>query len=269
MQQVVCGRAERTRDGSQSRFTVRLGEVLSGRSGRSDETCRQIPNHLCRLLIVVEHQLSPLRTEPLHSEHVYCAWRSPARRLFALVLLVGCGLGQLIGAGGAQADALSFNPCNGASLSQPFAPWGDFAWYELAPDGDFHTANWTLSNGAQIVAGSEPYAATGKSGTRSLSLVPGASAQSPVTDVDAAYPSVRFFIAGTGSVTVGLVYEGLYLPAGVAVAGGYWQPSAKMLTASLVPGLLADGCAPVSVQITGLSGSPLVDDVFVDPWNRG
>jgi hypothetical protein len=126
-----------------------------------------------------------------------------------------------------------------------------------------------LSNGAQLVSGSEPYAATGKSGTRSLSVPPGASAQSPVTDVDAAYPSIRFFMLGTGSVDVGLVYDGLYLPAGVASAGSNWQPSPEMVSASAVPGLMGGGCAPVSVQITGRTGSPVIDDVFIDPWNRG
>jgi hypothetical protein len=87
--------------------------------------------------------------------------------------------------------------------------------------------------------------------------------------VDAAYPSIRFFIAGTGSVAVNLVDGGSVIPVGVAVAGGEWSPSPVMLTLSVVWGALSDGTARVSLTFTGLSGDPLIDDVFVDPYCHG
>jgi hypothetical protein len=34
-------------------------------------------------------------------------------------------------------------------------------------------------------------------------------------------------------------------------------------------GLLSGGTAQVSLELTGLTGSPQVDDVFIDPWTRG
>ena len=115
---------------------------------------------------------------------------------------------------------INLSACNPSALSQPFARWSDFSDYELAPGGDFENSTWTLTGGAKLVAGSEPYAATGTLGSSSLSLPIGSSAQSPPTCVDAAYPSIRFFIAGKGLVAVNVVDGGLVIPAGVAVAGG-------------------------------------------------
>ena len=164
---------------------------------------------------------------------------------------------------------VNLNTCNSSALSRPFAPWLDFASYELAPGGDFESSTWTLTGGAKLVAGSEPYAATGSRGSSSLSLPAGSSAQSPLTCIDAAYPSIRFFIAGKGSVAVQVVDESAVIPAGVAVAGGEWSPTPLMLTSSAVLGALSGGTAQVSVTFTGLSGDPQIDDVFIDPWNRG
>jgi hypothetical protein len=118
------------------------------------------------------------------------------------------------------------------------------------------------------VAGSEPYAATGTLGSWSLSLPAGSSAQSPSTCVDAAYPSLRFFIAGRGLVAVTIIDGGLDIPAGVAVALNSWLPTPVMLTTSPVLAALSGGVAQVSVRLTALAGDPRVDDVFVDPWNR-
>lgn len=176
---------------------------------------------------------------------------------------------------GAQTHAVSATPlvnlntCTPSARSHPFAPWGDFAAYELAPGGDFESSTWTLSGGAKLVAGSEPYAATGALGSSSLSMPDASSAQSPLVCVDAASPSIRFFIAGNGSVAVNLVAGGSVIPAGIAVAGGEWAPTPVMLTSSAVLGAESGGTAQVSVSFTGLSGSPRIDDVFVDPWSRG
>jgi hypothetical protein len=87
--------------------------------------------------------------------------------------------------------------------------------------------------------------------------------------VDAAYPSIRFFIAGKGLVAVNVVDGGLVIPAGVAVAGGEWSPSPVMLTLSAVLGALSGGTAEVSLSFVGLSGDPQIDDVFIDPYCHG
>ena len=169
----------------------------------------------------------------------------------------------------ARADLLDLTTCETSVLRQPFVPWADLAWYELSPRGDFEQPGWALNGGAQRVPGSEPYAATGKVGNWSLTLPAGSSARSPLTCVDARYPTVRFFIAGTGSVAVSVVYGDITIPAGVAVAGSAWFPSPVTLTTSPIVATASGGSARVSVRLTGVSGNPRVDDVFIDPWNRG
>jgi hypothetical protein len=200
-----------------------------------------------------------------------------ARRLLGTVS-AGCALSAafllLPSISAAQASLIGLGTCNSSALSQPFAPWGDPSSYELAPGGDFESSDyasspWTLTGGARLVAGSEPYAATGTLGSSSLSLPAGSSAQSAATCVSVAYPTVRFFVGGTGSVAVSVVDGGLTIPTGLVVAAGSWMPTPVLITANPVLGLLSGGTAQVSLELTGVSGSPQVDDVFIDPWTRG
>ena len=185
--------------------------------------------------------------------------------LSALVLATALALP----ASPARADLLDQAACETSELRQPFVAWADPAWYELSPRGDFEQPGWTHSGGAERVPGSEPYAATGKVGNWSLTLPAGSSARSPLTCVDARYPTVRFFIAGTGSVAVSVVYGDITIPAGVAVAGAAWRPSPVTVTTSPIVATASGGSARVSVRLTGVSGNPRVDDIFIDPWNRG
>ena len=202
---------------------------------------------------------------------------SPRRLISTGAVLCSLGAAALVSPIVPDAGANVVNPtslvnlssCSPSALTQPFAPWLDFADYELAPGGDFESSAWTLSGGAERVAGSEPYAATGHLGSSSLSLPAASSARSPLTCVDAAYPSMRFFIAGEGSVAVSIVDGDLVLPAGIAIAGSEWWPTPIMVTTSAVLAVLSGGSAQVSVALTGLSGDPRVDDVFIDPWSHG
>jgi hypothetical protein len=193
-----------------------------------------------------------------------------SRRLSGSVITITLSIAAALAlpVSGARADLISLAACNTSALSQPFTPWGDVASYELAPGGDFENPAWTLSGGAKLVSGSEPYAATGTLGHRSLTLPVGSSAQSPTTCVDAAYPSARFFISGWGAVAVSVVAGNVDIPAGVAVAGFDWLPTPVMVTSSAVVGATSGGVANVSLRLTALSGQPQVDDVFIDPWNR-
>lgn len=177
-------------------------------------------------------------------------------------------------ASAAQADLITLSACNSSALSQPFIPWADSSSYELAPAGSFESTDlasspWTLTGGAQLVGGSEPFATTGALGASSLSLPAGASAQSPTTCVNAAYPTVRFFVAGTGTVAVSVIYQGTAIATGTVVGAGSWMPTPVLVTSAPVLGAMSGGTAQVSLQLTGLTGSPQVDDVFIDPWTRG
>jgi hypothetical protein len=202
--------------------------------------------------------------------------RLPRRRrhLLGSALALATSIVGAASATPAQAALISTSACNEAALSQPFAQWGDTSSYELVPGGDFEgsLAGWTLSGGAQRVAGSEPYGVTGAVGAYSLGLPAGASAQSPFTCVDAAYPTFRFF-ARNASLTSALVAQVVYrtvlgtvdLPLGAVALDGAWEPTLPMLTGSIVTGVLSGGTAEVALRFTELTGSSQIDDVFVDP----
>lgn len=194
--------------------------------------------------------------------------RLPVRHVLETVMGV-CSLCAIGSAAplSAQASLVSTSTCHSSQLSQPFAPWGDDFSYELAPGGDFESSAWTMSGGAKRVR--EPFAVTGLRGSVSLSLTAGGLANSPPVCVNAAYPTVRFFIAGTGTAAVQVVYGHMTIASGLAVAAHEWRPTLVMLTGSAVTGALAGGTAQVSLRLTGVTGDPQVDDVFIDPWNRG
>jgi hypothetical protein len=176
--------------------------------------------------------------------------------------------GLLLVAPSAQADLVDLGTCNSNALSQPFLPWGDSANYELAPGGTFGDSSWTLGGRASLVSGGEPWAVTGTPSSSSLSLPTGSSATSPQTCVTAAYPTLRYFVGGSGLLAVSMVYNGVAIPAGVAVAGGGWAPSPVAITASAITGALNGGTANVSIRFTSVLGTPKVSDVYIDPHGR-
>jgi hypothetical protein len=192
---------------------------------------------------------------------------STARRLL-IAVCSAAGL-CLAGAAAAPAALLPTKSCPPSSDSQPFAPWGDQSSYELAPGGDFESSAWALQDAAATADGSEPWAATGTLGSSSLSLPAGSSAVSPTFCVDAGKPTLRFFVSDPGTVLVQVVDGSLTIPVGVVTSGESWSPSPVQLTVSPVLGILGGGTAQISVHLTGLTGHPRVDDVFIDPWHRG
>jgi hypothetical protein len=116
---------------------------------------------------------------------------------------------------------------------------------------------------------------TGSVGSSSLSLPNGASATSPQTCVNAAYPSFRLFTRtdtpGT-TVTVSVSYPTplgtISLPVGIIAPGRDWQPTLPLLTGSAVPAALDGGTAQLSLQFVAHGGAAQIDDVFVDPHSR-
>jgi len=200
------------------------------------------------------------------------------RRILLLAGLCGSAL-FAASAAPAQAALISTSACDASSLRQPFTRWGDAHWYKLIPGADFEgsLAGWTLKGGATRTAGSEPFRVTGSAGSSSILLPPGGSVQSPLTCVNAGYPAFRFFGRNNGllsTVLVQVIYKdsllGLVpLPVGVVALSGSWQPTLRMLTASLVGGLLSGGTAQIAIRFTALTGSSQIDDVYVDPRMKG
>jgi hypothetical protein len=204
-------------------------------------------------------------------EEEFALPRVAFRTLAATFMLCAAGV-SAPSLSGAHADLIDLDACNLSPLSQPFAPWGDYSEYEPAPGGAFEQADdsgWTLTGGAHVVAGGDPYDSTGTPSLFSLALPAGAQASSPLACVDAAYPSARFFIGGSGLVAVSVIDGGTPILAGVAVGTGQWLPSPGMLTSAAVFSAFADGSAQVSLQFTALAGDVRIDDVWIDPWCRG
>ena len=203
----------------------------------------------------------------------------PSRRRLLVNGLVGALALGCVPAASAKAALISTDPCDNAKLTQPFLAWGDSNSYKLVPGGDFEgsMAGWTFTGGAAVVPGSEPFGATGSVGRSSVYLPAGASAQSPYTCVDFAYPTFRFFAKNNGllsTVIVSVVYKEpllgpVSIPIGPVALSPTWGPSLPMLTASavqgVVNGLLAKGTPEVALRFTAVTGSSNIDDVFVDP----
>jgi hypothetical protein len=182
---------------------------------------------------------------------------------------------SLVSSSAADAALISTSACDGSALSQPFAQFNDHSSYKLVPGGNFEGAltGWSLSPNAGVVAGGEPFNATGTASSRSLRLSAGASAQSPWTCVNAAYPTFRFFAHNDNllsTVLVQVVYRNLLglqvsVPVGAVALSTSWHPTLPMLTTSALPAAVANGTTQIALRFTALTGSSEIDDVFVDP----
>jgi hypothetical protein len=181
------------------------------------------------------------------------------------------GLGDLLG--------LIVNANCNSSGSQVFAQWNDFASYFLAPNGGLESGSlgWSLSGGASVVNGNEPFYATG---SHSLSLPSGSTATSGTTCIGKGDLYVRMFGADQGGTDHGLqvhvVWYGLlnkvlgitdfntYAP------GSAWSPTDKLSSSGgsiAIPLLPILGSTSARVQLTPIgSGSRwLIDDLYIDP----
>jgi hypothetical protein len=170
----------------------------------------------------------------------------------------------------------------GYEPTHPFLRFLDPLPYTLVTGGDFEagSAGWSLSGGAKLASGNEPWG----EGSRSLVLPSGSSATSPPMCMGLVLPVVRFFSTG-GSLLSYMQVDAIYtdasgrkrsvtlLPAGLPSGG--WTPSLPMLQlAGAVDALSLDGLTTeISLRFTprgGLFGSGTwrVDDVYVDPWKN-
>jgi hypothetical protein len=188
------------------------------------------------------------------------------------------------GASSANAGVLvaSAPDCEAQSTQRTFLPWWDIAKYTALSGGDFEGAGdgWSMTGGAAIDGGNEPYHVGGADDSHSLSLPAGASATSPTICVGLAHPTIRFFAKrqsggwlSLSSVRVDVLFETATghvasLPIGLAGSGGSWQPTSPMLVvANLLP-LLPGERTPVAFRFTAQGADYSVDDVWVDPYGR-
>jgi hypothetical protein len=162
------------------------------------------------------------------------------------------------------------------STTQPFAQFGDAGSYCTLKNNGFESgsAGWTLSGGATVVAGNEPWFVGGP-GRNALDLPPGASAAGTPVPISLLDPYFRLFARGSaadGALRVQIVFRGLtgnltgILNASDLSPSDYasWEPSGAVASLLALP--LGTSSAQVVVTSLADSGDWQIDDVFVDPW---
>ena len=200
------------------------------------------------------------------------------KRAFGALAVAGAA--ALATAAPAHAGVLVASASGGKTqpASQVFLRWLDPLRYEQAPGGAAESAtSWTLSGGARIVSGNEPWKVGGSAHSKSLQLPRGSRATTGVMCVGIGHPVMRFFAKRTSgflldSLSVEVLFETAggqvaSLPVGLVLGGGSWQPTLPFpVLASLLP-LLPGEQTPVSFRFTPVgSGTWQIDDVYVDPW---
>jgi hypothetical protein len=160
------------------------------------------------------------------------------------------------------------------SNSYPFKQFGDsHAYYPFSNNGfESGTNGWSLSGGAYVGSGNEPWYANGY-GSRSLTLPGGSSATSPSFCINLLDPAVRMFARGSkgGDLRIQVVFRGLtgnltgIVNFGDDSGTGAWAPSNRISSSLALPLLTSYA----QIRVTSASGTWQVDDAFVDPMITG
>lgn len=191
-------------------------------------------------------------------------------RLYGLSVLAVAAL-----AASAGAPAGAALTCPVQATTKPFLPWLDAGNYTKVQNGALEsTSGWTLTGGAKLVTGNEPWKVNVATDSRSLLLPSGSSATSPGLCVTLLHPTLRFFATNTGTATTTLKVEALStvlgiktaLPIGLLVARS-WQPT---LPIAFLDNLLSPVSGTVQFRFTpvGSNSGWRVDDVYVDPYKQ-
>jgi len=192
-----------------------------------------------------------------------------------LVAATGAGMAAPAAHAGLLAGPAS---CASSATSQAFSQWGDSNDYELAPGGNFASANsgWTLTGGAKIVTTQVPFDIGGAKTVGALYMPPGSTAQSPTMCVNPADPTYRFLGYSTGGSN-GLSSQAIYtevLGLRLALAlnstrlQSSWGPAPAETTGAAPGSLLSLGAATMSLRFQS-SGYSIISDVYVDPRMHG
>lgn len=161
---------------------------------------------------------------------------------------------------------------NCGSASPVFASWGDDASYYFPANGGFESgaSGWSLSGGAAVVDGNEPFFLHNGGDSHSLLIPAGGSATTSVC-FGVLYPALRFVVAGSGAqVHVSVSAKNLLgivskLDGGTFTAGGDWAPSPKLSSLlSAVTSPLGTKSMQVTISVSGAAAQ--VDDLYIDPF---
>jgi hypothetical protein len=198
------------------------------------------------------------------------------------VLAVALGLAALF-AGPAHAANIA-NPYDctpDATLSQSFSAWHDYGEYTPVSNAGLENgaAGWTLTGGAAVVGGNEPWYLGGAGNRNALDLPAGSSAVSAPLCIDETYPYFRLFARNAGATKDALRIDVLYFddhghvintkPYNYTGAGTAWAPTGMVGINVFTPKTTV-AAAPVAFRFTPTGGKShfQIDDVYVDPWAR-
>ena len=167
------------------------------------------------------------------------------------------------------------------TLTKPFAPFNDLGLYTpVANQGlEAGATSWTLSGGAAVVDGNEPWKVAGAADSHALDLPSGSSAVTSPICIDQTYPYFRLFAQNAGSGKRSLGIDVLYYdtkgkllstkPYGYESSAGGWAPT-PTIAIDVWDKSPAGAAAPVAFRFMpkGKDAHFVIDDVFVDPYAR-
>ena len=202
--------------------------------------------------------------------------RTPRRRLLAAAL----GVSALVAAP-AHAGVKISNPYDCApnpTLAPSFAAFNDDGLYTPVPNAGVEdgATSWTLTGGASVVPGNEPWSIGGPSHRNALALPDGSSATTAPLCVDETYPHFRLFVRNAGSPKSALKIEVVYFdkkgkvtstkPYDYKPVGAEWQPTG-LVGITVFTSKTTVAAAPIAFRFTpsGKGASYQIDDVYVDP----
>ncbi|MBI5103714.1 MAG: hypothetical protein HZB46_01755 [Solirubrobacterales bacterium] len=202
-------------------------------------------------------------------------------KLLLRTLLAVAALAAAAPAADAGVLVRSAPDCATQSLSRPFTPWLDFAWYTPVAGGAFEAGapGWTLSSGTKVVDGNEPWRVRGDDHRRSLKIPSGGKATSPTICVGLGHPTLRFFARRVGGTALSTLRVDVRFelstgtvvtaPVGVIVSGSQWAATLPgAVVANLLP-LLPGETTPIQFRFVPQgSAAWQIDDVLVDPWRN-
>jgi hypothetical protein len=200
----------------------------------------------------------------------------PSIKAAARALGTTLGLAALLAAP-AQAKNLTPGVCTPAgTLSHAFAPFGDDGLYTAVANAGLEqgTTSWTLSGGAAVADGNEPWFIGGDaSESHSLALPEDATATTAPFCVDETFTHFRAFAraAGKGTLRVEVLYtdgNGREVSDKVAdfKATSAWAPTGRFPINVIKRA--GTTTLPVSFRFTARNTDFQLDDVYVDPWAR-
>ena len=192
--------------------------------------------------------------------------------IIAALILSSTAKAGLIGTGSASY-------CD-PTATQPFAAWGDSASYARLLNGGLEggTTGWTLSGGARVVSGNEPFFVNGNTAdSHSLLLPAGSSAYSGTVCFALGDWHLRFLMRNAGSssgalhvqVIVPSLLGGLLtiLDGGTVSSGSSWTLSPRLqLLLCNVTSLLGTKAVAFRFTPVGAGAAYQIDDVYLDPW---